>query len=116
MRPESSIPTPAEKLEISKEIPDLGAKESEDWQRMRAERRKAREQILSDLRNRNAMEKQNIRQNVPKKWEENTRLEGELPKNQPRERRPFYERPETQPMTPPRDMPGPAREGDRHHR
>ena len=108
-RPESSVPTPAENAEISREIPDLGAKESAEWQKLRAERRAAREQILTDLRNSSAAEKQNIRQEVSKKRDEKPRLEGEIPKNQSRERRPFYEQPESHQMNPMRDMPtGPA--------
>lgn len=111
-QPVSSVPTPAENAEISKETTDLGAKESADWQRLRAERRAAREQILSDLRNSTAAEKQNLRQEVSKKRDERTRLEGGIPKNQPRERRPFYERPESHSMNPMRDKPDPAFEGD----
>ena len=110
-RPESSVPTPAENMEISREMPNLGAKESADWQKLRAERRAAREQILTDLRNSSAAEKKNIRQEVSKKRDEKTRFEGEFPKNQSRERRPFYEQPESHQMNPMRDMPqgpGPA--------
>ena len=81
-RPESSVPTPAENMEISREMPNLGAKESADWQKLRAERRAAREQILTDLRNSSAAEKKNIRQEVSKKRDEKPRLEGEIPKNQ----------------------------------
>jgi hypothetical protein len=111
VRPESSVPTPAENKEISREMANLGAKESADWQKLRAERRAAREQILSDLRNSSAAEKKNIRQEVSKKRDEKTRFEGEFPKNQSRERRPFYEQPESHQMNPMRDMPqgpGPA--------
>ena len=110
-RPESSVPTPAEKMEISREMPNLGAKESADWQKLRAERRAAREQILRDLRNSSSAEKKNIRQEVSKKRDEKTRFEGEFPKNQSRERRPFYEHPESHQMNPMREMPhgpGPA--------
>lgn len=113
VRPESSVPTPAENAEISQETQVLGAKESADWQKMRAERRKAREQILSDLRSRSTVEKQSIRQNVSEKRDESARFEGDIPKNQTRERHPFYERSEYQPMNPSRDMPDPAFEGDR---
>jgi len=113
-RPESSVPTPAERAEISKEKTDLGAKESEDWQKLREERRRAREQILSNLRSNAASEKQNVRQTAPKNWNENPRFEGDSPKNQNRERNPFYERPESQMMYPPRDVPGPAFGGDRY--
>ena len=104
-RPESSVPTPAERTEISRDSQNLGAKESADWQKLRAERRAAREQILTDLRNSTAAEKQNIRQEVSKKRDEKTRFEGEFPKNQSRERRPFYEQPESHQMNPMRDMP-----------
>ena len=110
-RPESSVPTPAENMEISREMPNLGAKESADWQKLRAERRAAREQILTDLRKSSSAEKKNIRQEVSKKRDEKTRFEGEFPKNQSRERRPFYEQPESHQMNPMRDMPqgpGPA--------
>ena len=110
-RPESSVPTPAENMEISREMPNLGAKESADWQKLRAERRAARERILTDLRNSSAAEKKNIRQEVSKKRDEKPRLEGKIPKNQSRERRPFYEQPESHQMNPMREMPhgpGPA--------
>ena len=110
-RPESSVPTPAENTEISREMPNLGAKESADWQKLRAERRAARERILTDLHNSSATEKKNIRQEVSKKRDEKPRFEGEIPKNQSRERRPFYEQPESHQMNPMREMPhgpGPA--------
>ena len=116
VRPESSVPTPAENAEISREIPDLGAKESAEWQKLRAERRAAREQILTDLRNSSAAEKQNIRQEVSKKRDDKPRFEGDFPKNQSRERRPFYERPESAPMNPMRDKPDRAFEGNRDRR
>lgn len=115
-RPESSVPTPAENMEISRETPNLGAKESADWQKLRAERRAAREQILTDLRNSSAAEKQNIRQEVSKKRDEKPRFEGDIPKNQSRERRPFYERPESAPMNPMHGMPDRTFEGNRDRR
>lgn len=87
VRPESSVPTPAEKSEITRETPDLSAKDNEEWQKMRAERREARRQILLDLRNRSAAEKNSIRQNVAKEHNEKSRVEGErAEKVQPRER------------------------------
>lgn len=89
LRPESSVPTPAEKSEVSRETPDLSAKDSEEWQKMREARREARRQILSDLRNSSAAEKQDIRQNVSEKREDKPRFEGENSRNlQPRERDP----------------------------
>ena len=114
MRPESSIPTPAAKSEVSQETPTLGAKESEDWKKLREERRAAREQILSDLRSSSAAEKQSIRQNVTK-VQPRPNFEGEIPKNA-RERKPAFEWPEA-PKMPTRDFPpGPHPfEGDRNN-
>ncbi|MBO4436264.1 MAG: hypothetical protein J5791_05190 [Fibrobacter sp.] len=111
--PESSVPTPAESAEISNGTPDLGAKESAEWQKMRAERKQAREQILSRLKERSNVEKQGIRQDVSKKRNEKSRFEGKPQKNEPRERQPFYERPDSpnnNPMrgnTPPAVVPPP---------
>ena len=73
VRPESSVPTPAERFESMRETPDLGAKESADWQKLRAERRAAREQILTDLRNSSSAEKKSIRQDVSKNREKEAR-------------------------------------------
>ena len=49
-QPESDIAIPAEKTEITQGAPDLGLKEKENWQRLREERKLARQQILSDIR------------------------------------------------------------------
>ncbi|MCQ2054639.1 MAG: hypothetical protein MJY82_05040 [Fibrobacter sp.] len=114
-QPESSVPTPAEKSEMLKETPDLGAKESADWQRLRAERRVAREQILSKLRESSKAEKQGIRKGVLENRNEKSRLEGESPKKQPHERSPFCERPDSpnqNPMREPPKPPDPAPKGD----
>ena len=90
LRPESSVPTPAEKSEVSRGTPDLSAKDNEEWQRMRAERREARRQILSDLRNSSAEEKQAIRQGMSDNRDEKPRFEGEPSRNmQPRDREPL---------------------------
>ena len=84
--PESSVPTPAERLEVSRGTPDLGAKESAEWQKMRAERKQARELILTKIRESSSAEK--------------SRFEGKPQKMQPRERQPFYERPDSPAMNP----------------
>ena len=99
-RPEASVPTPAEKSEISREMPDLGAQERADWQKLREERRAAREQILSNLRNSSAAEKKNMRQDFSKNRDEKPRFDGDFPKNKSREGRPFYERPDNRSMNP----------------
>ena len=78
--PESYVPTPAEKQAISRETPDLSQKERADWQRMREERKQAREQILSRLRESSAAERQNIRQDLSRNRDERPRFEGEFPK------------------------------------
>lgn len=126
-RPESSIPTPAERAAVSKDAPALGAKESEDWQRLRAERRQAREQILSDLRASSAAEKNSIRKEVSKNKENRPRFEGEMPNNS-RDHQKNYDKPGAHPMMPmapmgpmgpmgPRDFQNPRpNEGDRYHR
>ena len=49
-QPESDIATPMEKTEITQSAPDLGQKQKEDWQRLREERKLARQQILSDIK------------------------------------------------------------------
>lgn len=114
LRPESSIPTPAAGIDASQEAPSLGAKESEDWQRLRAERRLAREQILSDLRSSSAAEKKSIRQELTKNPGPQSRFEGEMPNNS-RERQPAYER-QDQPMKPMRDVPPGPRPFEGDHR
>ena len=98
--PASSVPTPAERLEVSRGTPDLGAKESAEWQKMRAERKLAREQILTKIRESSSAEKQVIRQDVSKNRNEKSRFEGKPQKMQPRERQPFYERPDSPAMNP----------------
>ena len=119
--PESSIPTPAEKTEVSQGTPDLGAKESADWQKLRAERKQAREQILSRLRESSNVEKQDIRQKVSKNRNEESHFlsrsvlckrkhhMGKKHQKEPRERRPEAERPEradSPEMNPMRGNPG----------
>jgi hypothetical protein len=77
----SAIPSPAEEVEISKENRDLAAKEREDWQRMRAERKQARERILSEMRNKSAAEKRAMREEMGKNRERRPRLEDAPPEN-----------------------------------
>ena len=67
---------------------------------MRAERKQAREQILTKIRESSSAEKQVIRQDVSKNRNEKSRFEGKPQKMQPRERQPFYERPDSPAMNP----------------
>jgi hypothetical protein len=61
-RPEASVPTPVEAREALNNVPKLSEKENVDWQKLREERRAAREQILKDLRNKTAIEKNEMRE------------------------------------------------------
>lgn len=65
-RPEASVPTPVEARETLDKAPKMSEKENVDWQKMREERRIAREQILKDLRNNSAAEKKELREAVAK--------------------------------------------------
>lgn len=80
--PESFVPTPAEKQEIAKETPDLSQKERADWQRMREERKQAREQILSRLREASPSERKQMRQEKIKNHDKRSRFDDDFPKNQ----------------------------------
>jgi hypothetical protein len=110
--PESYVPTPAEKQEISRETPDLSQKERADWQRMREERKQAREQILSRLRESSTAERQNIRQDLSRNRDERPRFEGEFPKNPPREPDRFNGRPDSRERNPMRGQPEPPPRGE----
>ena len=61
-RPEASVPTPVEAREALSNVPKFSEKENVDWQKLREERRAAREQILKDLRNKTALEKNEMRE------------------------------------------------------
>lgn len=63
-QPESDIATPAERSEITQDIPDLGQKQKEDWQRLREERKQARQQILSDIKANAHAEIKDIQQDI----------------------------------------------------
>ena len=60
-RPAASVPTPVETREALNNVPSMSEKEKGDWQKLREERRAAREQILQDLRNKTAAEKGEMR-------------------------------------------------------
>lgn len=65
-RPEASVPTPVEARETLDKAPKMSEKENMDWQKMREERRIAREQILKDLRNNSVAEKKELRDELAK--------------------------------------------------
>ena len=60
-RPEASVPTPVETREAFDKGPNMSDKEKGDWQKLREERRVAREQILKNLRENSAVEKKDGR-------------------------------------------------------
>ena len=61
-RPEASVPTPVESRETLNKVSNMSEKENADWQKMREERRVAREQILKNLRESSAAAKNEIRE------------------------------------------------------
>ena len=65
-RPEASVPTPVEARETLDKAPKMSEKENVDWQKMREERRIAREQILKDLRNNSVAQKKEMREAIAK--------------------------------------------------
>lgn len=73
-QPESDIATPAGRSEISQDAPDLGQKQKEDWQRLREERKQARQQILSDIKANAHAEIKDIQQEIVQQKEINNNL------------------------------------------
>lgn len=63
-QPESDIATPAERSEMTQDVPNLGQKQKEDWQRLREERKQARQQILSDIKANAQAEIKDIQQDI----------------------------------------------------
>jgi hypothetical protein len=61
--PSPQVSTPADKPISSKNLV-LGEKESTEWKKMRMERQKAREQILSKIRESSGKEKEQLRRQL----------------------------------------------------
>lgn len=94
--PSSQISTPADRPVFSEKLV-LGAKESADWQKMRIERQKAREDILSKIRESSGQEKEVLRRHLSKNRNYEARFDGDSQKKtKSRERTSFFERPEHQ--------------------
>lgn len=117
-QPESDIATPVEKTEITQSAPDLGQKQKEDWQRLREERKQARQQILSDIKA-NAKDEvkgaqedffeQRIKNN--ENWDSPQNRDNLINKEKgPREKGPL-EREKIKPENPPFDVPRPGEHG-----
>ena len=83
-RPEASVPTPVERHAAIDNVPKLSEKENVDWLRLREERRAAREQILQNLRENTAAEKnavRNAQESAPAVPEKFTGKNEEMPKD-----------------------------------
>lgn len=101
--PSPQISTPADKPVSSKNW-TLGEKESSDWQKMRVERQKAREEILSKIRESSGQEKEQLRRRLSKNRNHDARFDGDSQKRmKSRERTPFFERPESHNVRPMRE-------------
>lgn len=72
LKPEFSAPTPAEKQELTKDNSDLSPKERENWNKLRKERREAREQVFSEIR-KNGKEMKSERRNANSHKKENSK-------------------------------------------
>ena len=116
-QPESDIATPVEKTEITQSAPDLGQKQKEDWQRLREERKQARQQILSDIKA-NAKEVKGVQEEFfqqkaknNENWNSPQNRDNLINKEKgPREKGPL-EREKLKPENPPFDVPRPGEHG-----
>ena len=100
-RPESAVPTPAEESGISNNSRELAPRDKENWQKMREERKKAREQILLDLRNKSAIEKEPKHFEAEKNRDKKSRFEDDSPKNLNHGKKPAMEHPKMHEPNPP---------------
>ncbi len=73
-QPESDIATPAERSEMTQDVPNLGQKQKEDWQRLREERKQARQQILLDIKANAHAEIKDVHQEIVQQKEINNNL------------------------------------------
>ena len=120
-QPESDIATPVEKTEITQSAPDLGQKQKEDWQRLREERKQARQQILSDIKAsakdevKGAQEdflEQRMKNN--ENWDSPQNRDNLINKEKgPREKGPLEQK-KLKPENPPFDVPRPGEHGPIH--
>jgi len=79
--PEAQVSTPAEQG-VSSEKASLTDSESARWQQKRAERKQARDEILTKLRNSSSQEKEQLRQALSKNRNESYRSQGATKPNQ----------------------------------
>jgi hypothetical protein len=115
-QPESDIATPAERSEIAQGAPNLEQKQKEDWQRLREERKQARQQILSDIKASAQAEIKDIQQDIVQQKTVNKAINENRgnakenvfnkEKNWPEKKREEWEK--QHPETPPFDVPHPG--------
>jgi len=79
--PEAQVSSPAEQG-VSSEKASLTDSESARWQQKRAERKQARDEILTKLRNSSSQEKEQLRQELSKNRNESYRSQGATKPNQ----------------------------------
>jgi len=114
-QPESDIAIPAEKTEITQGAPDLEQAQKENWQRLREERKRARQQILSDIKANAQAEIKDIQQDLVKQKPNNVQNENRgIGKETPihKEKAPHEiereKREKLKPENPPIDIPRPG--------
>ncbi|MBP5247209.1 MAG: hypothetical protein J6Z31_05055 [Fibrobacter sp.] len=110
--PESQVSSPVEES-VSSDRGSFDVKNA-SWEQKRAERRAAREKILSKLRESSSQEKAIMREELMKNRGEPPRIRGDIPKNEMRPPRNFDGNPDRRNMRedrrrmdPERDMPMP---------
>lgn len=113
-RPESAVPTPAEELGISNNSRELAPRDKESWQKMREERKKAREQILLDLRNKSAIDKEPKLIEKEKNRDMKSHFEEDSPINHNHGNRPAVEPPKMHEPNAPHERPGMDHRGPLH--
>ncbi|MDY6284053.1 MAG: hypothetical protein VZR14_02305 [Hallerella sp.] len=106
--PESQVSSPVEES-VSLDRTSLDAKNA-SWEQKRAERRAAREKILSRLRESSSQEKAMMREELSKNRGERPRMRGDFPKNEMKSPRNFDGDAEKRDMREDRRRMGPRRE------
>lgn len=81
--PKSKVSTPIHQ-ENAKESLTLSEQENMNWNKRREERRLARTKMLSNIRNSNSIEKQQLQKTLEQNRNDNSRMEGQFPNNNER--------------------------------
>jgi hypothetical protein len=81
--PKSKVSTPIHQ-ENANESLTLSEQENMNWNKRREERRLARTKMLSNIRNSNSIEKQQLQKTLEQNRNDNSRMEGQFPNNNER--------------------------------